>query len=358
MTARLKQAQQRLDELDLDGYLVSHLPHIRYLCGYSGSNALLLLSRRGAEFYTDGRYTQQIQTEVKGVHKFVPADGNLIAQAAQSPFVRSGRPRIGYQAKYLSVSTWGQLSRHFDGKALLVAADGLVEPLTEIKDSAELKLIERAVRIVDRAFTKIQGEIRPGVRESEVAARLEYIMQSLGSEGTAFETICASGARSALPHGKASRKKIAKGDFVTLDYGATVGGYCSDITRTVVVGKATLRQKKIYAIVHRAQAAAVRKIKPGVSTKAVDWAARSIIKKAGYGKKFGHGTGHGIGLEVHQSPGLSTRTDTRLGAGMVVTVEPGIYLPNFGGVRIEDDVLVTRSGHRILTEAPKGLIEL
>lgn len=358
MTARLKHAQKRLDDLDLDGYVVSHLPHVRYLCGYSGSNGLLLLGRRGAEFYTDGRYAQQIQTEVKGVRKSVPADGNLIALAAASPLVRSGRPRIGYQAKYMTVATWGQFNRHFDGKALLVAADGLVEPLTEIKDAAELKLIERAVRIVDRAFTKIQREIRPGVRESEVAARLEYIMLSLGSEGTAFETICASGARSALPHGKASRKRIEKGDFVTLDYGATVGGYCSDITRTVVVGKATARQKKIYNIVLRAQAAAVRKIKPGVSTKAVDWAARAIITKAGYGKRFGHGTGHGIGLEVHQSPGLSTRTDSRLCPGMVVTVEPGVYLPNFGGVRIEDDVLVTRSGHRILTEAPKGLIEL
>jgi Xaa-Pro aminopeptidase len=161
-----------------------------------------------------------------------------------------------------------------------------------------------------------------------------------------------------LPHGKASRKKIEKGDFVTLDYGATVGGYCSDITRTVVVGKATSRQKKIYNIVARAQAAAVRKIKPGASTRAVDSAARSIIKNAGYGTKFGHGTGHGIGLEVHQSPGLSPRIDSRLAPGMVVTVEPGIYLPKFGGVRIEDDVLVTRSGHRILTEAPKGLIEI
>ena len=358
MTARLKQAQQRLRELNLDGYLVNHLPHIRYLCGFSGSNALLLLGHRGAEFYTDGRYKQQIQTEVKGAHKFVPSDGNLLAQTAQSPIVRSGRPRIGYQAKYMTVATWHALSRQLEGKALLVAADGLVEPLTEVKDATELKLIERAVRIVDRAFARILREVRPGVRESEVAARLEYIMLGLGSEGTAFETICASGPRSALPHGRASRKKIEKGDFVTLDYGATVGGYCSDITRTVVVGKATVRQKKIYAVVHKAQTAAIRKIKPGASTRRVDWAARAIITRAGFGSKFGHGTGHGIGLEVHQSPGLSARTEARLLPGMVVTVEPGIYVPGFGGVRIEDDVLVTRSGHRILTGAPKGLIEL
>jgi Xaa-Pro aminopeptidase len=182
MTTRLRQALERLDQLNLDGYLVSHLPHIRYLCGFSGSNGLLLLGSGRAEFYTDGRYKQQIQTEVKGTQKFVPADGNLFQQAARSPIVRSGRPRIGYQAKYMTVSTWNTLGRLFDGKALLVAADGLVEPLTELKDSRELKHIERAVRIVDRAFDRILGEIRPGVRESEVAARLEYIMLSLGSE--------------------------------------------------------------------------------------------------------------------------------------------------------------------------------
>jgi Xaa-Pro aminopeptidase len=358
MTDRLRRAQAQLAAMNLDGYVVSHLPHIRYLCGFSGSNALLLVGSRRAEFFTDGRYSEQVRTEVKGVHKQVPKNGNLIESASQSPILTRGRPRIGYQAKYMTVSTLSQLARLVDGRALLVPADGLVEPLAELKETRELKLIERAVKIVDRAFEEILPVIQPGVRESEVAAELEFIMLALGSEGVAFETICASGARSALPHGRASRKRIAMGDFVTLDYGATYGGYRSDITRTVVVGKATARHKKIYGIVARAQAAAVRKIAPGASTRGVDRAARQIIGKAGYGPKFGHGTGHGIGLEVHEGPGLSSRTDSRLLPGMVVTVEPGIYIPGFGGVRIEDDVLVTKTGHRVLTTAPRKLIEL
>jgi Xaa-Pro aminopeptidase len=354
----MRRAQERLQAMDLDGYLVSHLPHIRYLCGFSGSNGLLLFGPGKAEFYTDGRYAEQIRTEVRGVQKQVPKNGNLIEAAARSPILATGRPRIGYQAKHVTVSTFSLLARQVGGKALLVPADGMVEPLAELKDADELKRIERAVAIVDRAFARILPFIRPGVRESDVAAELEYIMFGLGSEGVAFETICASGARSALPHGRASRKRIDNGDFVTLDYGATYGGYRSDITRTVVVGKASPRHKKIYGIVARAQAAAVRRIGPGVSTRAVDRAARQIISRAGYGSRFGHGTGHGIGLEVHESPGLSARTDSRLGAGMVVTVEPGIYIPGFGGVRIEDDVLVTKSGYRVLTAAPRRLIEL
>jgi Xaa-Pro aminopeptidase len=357
MTLRLKKARQGLRKLDLDAYLVTHLPHIRYLCGFSGSNGLLLISQRGVEFYTDGRYAQQVRSEVKGAKTIVPDDGNLFARASKSPLLGKGHPRVGFQARHLSVAAHGALGKQLNG-ALLVPQDDLVEPLTAIKDTGEIAYIERATGIVDRAFEHIMEFIQPGVRESEVAAELEYIMLGLGSEGTAFETICASGYRSALPHGRASHKKIAAGDFVTLDYGATVEGYCSDITRTVVVGKASKRHREIYDIVHRAQNAAIGKVRPRASTKAVDEAARSIIKGEGYGKMFGHGTGHGIGLEVHQTPSLSWRTDGTLLPGMIVTIEPGIYVPKFGGVRIEDDVLVTRTGRRVLTLAPKTLMEL
>jgi len=222
----------------------------------------------------------------------------------------------------------------------------------------KIKAVEKAVHIVDTAFERILPVLRPGVRELDAAAELEYIMLKLGSEGTPFETICASGPRSALPHGRASSRKMKRGDFVTLDFGAQAGGYCSDITRTVVLGKASPRHRRIYDIVYRAQTAAVRQIRPGQSTRSVDDAARRIIKRAGYGKNFGHGTGHGVGLEVHQPPSLSPRVDSKLEIGMVVTIEPGVYIPGFGGVRIEDDVLVTRGGHRVLTRAPKHLIEL
>jgi Xaa-Pro aminopeptidase len=357
MIARIRKAQSRLSEADLDLYLVSHLPHVRYLCGYSGSNGLLLLSRTKAEFYTDGRYAQQVKTEVKRARKIIPKGGDLIAAIAASPLLGGGHPRLGLQSRYLNVAMYTTLREKLNG-ALLVAHDELVEPLTAVKDASEIRQIRRATRIVDHAFEAILEVMRPGVRELEVAAELEYTMLMLGSEGTPFETICASGHRSALPHGKASRKKLARGDFVTLDYGAQVGGYCSDITRTVVLGRATARQKKIYGVVYRAQAAALRRVRSGASTKAVDDAARSVIRRAGYAKRFGHGTGHGLGLEVHQAPSLSPRADGKLLAGMVVTIEPGVYLPKYGGVRIEDDVLVRRSSCEVLTQSPKRLIQL
>jgi Xaa-Pro aminopeptidase len=357
MKSRINALQKSLVGADLDGYLVSHLPHIQYLCGFSGSNALLLVTPRRADFFTDNRYTEQIRTEVKGTRKNVPTDGDLVAMMAALPMFSKGHPRIGFQPRHTTIDRHAMLSGKLNG-ALLVPHDHLVDALTLIKDKKETDSIRKAAEIVDRAFEFILPEMKAGVRERVVAAKLEYQMLMLGSEGAAFETICASGHRSALPHGKASSKKIRSGDFVTLDYGALVDGYASDITRTVVIGKASARQKKIYDIVKRAQQAAVRKIRPGASTRAVDAAARDIISKAGYGKQFGHSTGHGLGLEVHQGPSLSPRNDSRLAAGMIVTVEPGIYIPGFGGVRIEDDVRVTRSGYEVLTQAPKKLIEL
>jgi Xaa-Pro aminopeptidase len=357
MKSRIARAQESLQKADLDLYLVNHLPHVRYLCGFSGSSGMLLVSRTRAEFYTDSRYAEQVRHEVKGARCIVPKSGQLIAAVAESPLVRQGHPRLGFQGRYLNVEAHNRLRQALSG-TLLVPADELVEPLTTVKDPREITRIERAARIADKAFERILKIIRPGLRELDVARELEYIMLQLGSEGKAFTTICASGARSALPHGDASKKKLEAGDFVTLDYGALVAGYCSDITRTVVLGRATPRQKRLYRIVQSAEASAVARVKPGGSTQAVDRAARQIITRAGFGSKFGHGTGHGIGLEVHQGPYLSPRTDGVLKAGMVVTVEPGIYIPGYGGVRIEDDVLVTSRGHRVLTTAPRHLIEI
>jgi Xaa-Pro aminopeptidase len=317
----------------------------------------LLLSRTAAEFYTDSRYAEQVRREVVGARCVVPEDGQLLPALAQSPLLRKGHPRLGYQTRYLTVDSYNRLRGELNG-TLLVPHDGLVEPLVTIKDASEIAQIERAAQISDLAFERILAVIRPEQRELDVAGELEYIMLQLGSEGTPFETICASGARSALPHGKASRKRLKRGDFVTLDFGAQVGGYGSDITRTVVLGKATPRQRRLYRLVQTAQARAVAMVKPGASTQAVDRAARRVISSAGFASKFGHGTGHGLGLEVHQGPSISPRTDGVLEAGMVVTVEPGVYLPRFGGVRIEDDVLVTPRGHRLLTRAPRHLIEI
>ena len=357
MTTRLRLAQAKVAQADLDLYLVSHLPHVRYLCGFSGSSGMLLLSRRDAWFFTDSRYAEQIRREVKGARKVVPESGSLMEAICDSSVLKKGHPRLGFQARHLNVDAFAKLQRGLSG-ALLVPHDDLVEPLVVVKDAREVDLIDRAASIADRAFLRLLKLIKPGQRELDVARELEYAMLKLGSEGTPFETICASGKRSALPHGRASKKRLEAGDFVTLDFGALVGGYCSDITRTFVLGRASARQKKIYRIVQSAQAKAVGQVRPGASTLAVDRAARSTISKAGFGSKFGHGTGHGIGLEVHQGPSLSPRANGTLEPGMVVTVEPGIYLPGFGGVRIEDDVLVTRTGRRVLTTAPRHLIEL
>ena len=241
---------------------------------------------------------------------------------------------------------------------LFPRAEKLLADLGWVKEKVELDLIAKAAKIADTAFEHVLGLVKPGVREMEIAAELEYQMSMLGSERPAFETILASGWRAALPHGLASEKKIAKGDFVTFDFGATVGGYVSDMTRTVVVGKPTSRQKKIYGIVQKAQEAGVKKIRAGVTGKAVDDVCRQIITKAGYGKQFGHGTGHGIGFYVHVGPRLSTLSTDLLQVNHVVTVEPGIYISGWGGVRIEDDVVVTRTGGRVLNKSPKNLLEL
>ncbi|HUV30965.1 MAG TPA: Xaa-Pro peptidase family protein [Acidobacteriota bacterium] len=353
---RLNELRKNLMADNLDGLIVTHLDHIRYLTGFTGTAGLLIVNRRGAEFYTDSRYTIQAKKQIRGakVHTVKTA---LIAALKQFPDLNVRNRRYGFSAEYLTVGAREQLAQALPD-VLLVKADGPLARLGWVKNSAELDSIRKAVAISDTAFDRILALMAPGIRERELAAELEYQMTMLGSERPAFETIVASGHRSAMPHGTASSKKLARGDFVTLDFGATVNGYVSDITRTVVVGRATARQKKIYGIVLRAQLAGIRKVKAGVSARAVDAVCRNIIKKAGYGTKFGHGTGHGIGYFIHLGPRVSPLSDDKLKANNVVTIEPGIYIDGWGGVRIEDDVIVTRGGCTILNRAEKKLLEL
>ena len=234
----------------------------------------------------------------------------------------------------------------------------MIEKLRMIKTDDEIRTIRRAAEIADEAFSHILTFIKPGVTELEVSNELEFFMRRLGASESSFDTIVASGKRSALPHGVATGKTIENGDMVTLDFGALYDGYVSDITRTVAVGEPTEELKKIYHIVLEAQMRACSALKPGMTGKEADAVARDYIKDHGYGEAFGHSTGHGIGLEVHEGPGLSFRSDTVLKPGMVVTVEPGIYVPGLGGVRIEDDVLITEDGCELLTSSPKELIIL
>jgi Xaa-Pro aminopeptidase len=356
-------SRKRIDALrkamlaeNLDGVIVNHLDHIRYLTGFTGSSAMLIITRRTADFFTDFRYKDQSARQVKGA-KVRIIRGDPTGSLKDFPEFNKKNFRLGFNGEYLTFSGRARLEKSL-GRAILVPADGIFSELGWVKDSGELASITKAVGISDVAFERVLPLVRPGVRESEVAAELEYQMIMLGSEKAAFESIVASGYRSALPHGAASRKKIKRGDFVTFDFGATVNGYVSDITRTVVVGKATARQRRIYDLVLKANRAGIARVKAGVSGKTVDNACRRIITRAGFGKNFGHGTGHGIGFFVHVGPRLSTISDDKLKVNNVITVEPGVYISGWGGVRIEDDVVVKRTGCQVLNKAPKNLLEL
>ncbi len=333
----------------------AHHSGVRYLTGFSGSTAVVVVTPGKAYFITDSRYSEQVKSEVTGA-TFVQTK-DYFKSVAELKEMQAKNVRVMVEAARLTVT---QRKKFQDAmpQALLIDTTDVLENMGLIKDASEINAIKKACAISDEAFERILGILKPGIAEKEVAAELEYQMKMLGASKEAFSTIVASGWRSALPHGVASEKKLEKGDLITFDFGAFYDGYCSDITRTVVLGKATAKQKKIYNIVLRAQRAGIRKVKKGVTGKEVDAASRNIIKRAGYGDYFGHGTGHGIGLEVHAGPRVSPLGEQTLDSNMVITIEPGIYLPGWGGVRIEDDVVVRPQGAVVLNKATKKLLEL
>jgi Xaa-Pro aminopeptidase len=353
---RIDALRKRAKKENLDGLVITHLDHVRYLTGFSGSSGLLAITPSGAHFYTDFRYKDQAGKQVTGAKVHI-IEGDPVVSLGEHKELSAKNRRMGFYGGSLTVARLNQIKAGLK-ECLLVPADELFVDLGWSKDREEIANITKAVDIADTALERVLGLIQPGVRERELQAELEYQMLMLGSERPAFESIIASGWRSALPHGVASDKKIKKGEFITFDFGATYNGYVSDMTRTVVLGKATSRQKKIYNIVLRSQKAGVARIKAGVAAKKIDETCRKIITRAGYGKNFGHGTGHGIGIFIHEGPRLSGKSDDILRVNNVVTVEPGIYISGWGGVRIEDDVVVTRSGGRILNKTPKKLLEL
>jgi len=353
---RIAKLQAYLKKENLDGFIVNRLINIRYLCGFSGSAGLMIIKPHRAYFITDFRYKDQSAQQVKGA-KVTISKGDCISALKDLTEFHGKNLRYGYEADHLICHDLKRIQDGLKG-VLLIPTTEAVEQFSVVKDKTEIALIRKAIEITDTAFERILGYLRPGLRENEVCAELEYQMMTLGSDKPAFETIVASGYRSALPHGVASDKKIARGDFVTFDFGASYRGYVADMTRTVVVGKATSRQKKIYGLVSKAQAVAVKKVRAGVEGKVVDKAARDIIDRAGYKKYFGHGIGHGIGIYVHSKPNMGSKSTEILKKGMVVTIEPGIYLPGWGGVRIEDDVLVTTTGCIVLNKTTKKLLEV
>jgi Xaa-Pro aminopeptidase len=353
---RTRNLERALAQLKIDSILLTHLHNIRYLSGFTGSNGLLLSIRGRRTLFTDGRYTEQAGQETHGA-KVVIAKGGL-AQEAAKQIASAKISRLGFEADRLSVSAHDALRKSLSKSVKLVPTVSVVDRIRMVKDEHELALIREAVILGSDLLTPAIETIRPGIRETEVAAEIEYAARRWGAEGMSFETIVAAGTRSALPHGRASNALIPKRGFVIFDSGVILHGYCSDMTRTVHVGSVPKRSKEIYEAVLEAQEAAVDAVAPGVTAGQVDFAARSELKKAKLDRYFIHSTGHGVGMEIHEQPRIAREQSEVLKPGMVITIEPGVYLPGEGGVRIEDMVVVTERGHQVLTLATKELLEL
>jgi Xaa-Pro aminopeptidase len=352
--------QRRLAEViaakRLDALVVTHLPNVRYLCGFTGSNALLLAGIARPILFTDGRYTEQARLEARNA-RVVISKGALLADVAKH-IARFNLADIGFEAEHISAATRSEFRRRLSSRASLRHSVGMVEELRIIKDAGEIAAIRHAVMTAAALFEPLLPSIRPGKPETTIAGEMEFAARRAGAEGMSFETIVASGERSALPHGRASAAALPERGFVILDYGVRIGGYCSDMTRTVHLGTPASRAHSMYEAVCEAQQAAVTAVRAGVAAGEVDDAARGVLQRAGFGRYFTHSTGHGVGLEIHEAPRIAHGQTLNLQAGMIITIEPGIYIPGVGGVRIEDMVCVTETGCEILTPTTKELITL
>lgn len=353
---RLERLREALEARGLNAIIVCKPENRAYLSGFTGSAGVLLVTADKAFLITDFRYVEQATAQAP--HFEVVRTATTNAALLQELMDKLGVVKVGYEGDFLSVDEFENFRQTFI-KQELHSTSGLVEALRMLKDEEELNRMRRAAAIADEAFAQIMPKIKAGVTEWDLAVELEYQMKKRGAEALAFETICASGVRSSLPHGHASEKVVAQGDLVTFDFGAMYQGYCSDMTRTVMVGEPTAKQREIYEIVLEAQLRGVAAVKAGITGKDLDDVCRNYIAEKGYGENFGHGTGHGVGRFIHEGPKVSQRgASDVLKAGMIVTIEPGIYLPGWGGVRIEDMVLVTETGCEIFTKTPKDLIIL
>jgi Xaa-Pro aminopeptidase len=347
-----------------DSLVVTHLPDVRWLSGFTGSSGAVALGRGGAALFTDGRYTTQARAEVKGL-KVVIGKGSPGAQAAAWLAERKAK-RCGFDTVNTTVAALEAMRKALPAgqrRSFFVATQDLVARLREVKDADEIAKMRRAAALGCRLFEGVLTNLSAGETENEIALVMELEARRAGAEAMSFETIVASGKRSALPHGRASAAKLPRRGFVTLDFGVVLDGYCSDMTRTVHMGKATPREWDVYHSVLEAQQAGVAAVVPGARCGDVDEAARSVLRKAKLERWFTHSTGHGVGLEIHEGPRIAARVPGKeeqvLEPGMVVTIEPGVYLPDEFGVRIEDMVLVTERGHEVLTKAsPKVWVEL
>lgn len=350
---RLKNLRAMMKKRNLDAVLVTKRENYMYLSGFTGTLAYLVITENDAALATDFRYIGQASGQAP-LYEIIEYRGSII-NALNNEIKKKNIAKMGFEDSYVTVSNFGEYREKLEIDDF-VPIGGIIGELRQVKDGEELKLIKRAVGIADDTFDHILGFIKPGVAEVELAAEMEYYMKKQGAAGPSFETIVASGKRSSLPHGVASEKRVESGDAVTLDFGALYNGYCSDITRTVFLGKPDDEMKKIYGIVLEAQMKSLEGVKKGLTGREIDSIARDHIAGSGYGDFFGHGLGHGVGLEIHEEPRLSMTGGLRMKNGMIVTVEPGIYINGLGGVRIEDMVSVRDEKPIVLTGATKEMI--
>lgn len=360
--ARLENLRGKMAALRFDSLLVSSLPNVHYLTGFTGSSGAVLLTPTQTVFFTDSRYDLQSHAEVKGATIRIDKGDALLAAArwgAAQPLGRtgfdSGTLTVNQHARVKSILAESRRQKH---KARLVPALNVVEDLRVIKDEAEVELLRRAVQLGSRCLEEVLPYVKEGVREFELAAEIEYRMRRYGGEKPAFETIVAFGERTALPHARPTDRPLQANGFVLFDLGVILSGYCSDMTRTVYWGKAPARARKMYKAVLDAQLASEAAVHAGLTCGDADRAARRVLEKQGYGRYFSHSTGHGVGLEIHENPRVAAKQTTVLQEGMAITIEPGAYVPGFGGVRIEDIVIVRKDHAEVLTQTPKQLLEL
>jgi Xaa-Pro aminopeptidase len=356
VSERLDRLAARLRERELDLLLVSDLVDVRYLTGFTGSSAAALFGPEHRIFLTDFRYLTQSAEQVPDWDRQI-AQSDLLAGVARA-LGEDGPRRLGFDHAHLSVKSYEHLAELVGDGVELVPAGGLVEELRLVKDAEEIAKIRAAAQLSDRALEEVLSRGLVGRTEREVALDLDFTQRRLGAESESFPAIVASGEHGALPHARPRDVAIGRGTLVVVDWGCVLDGYCSDCTRTFATGEIDPRDREVYDLVAEAQAEALAAVRPGPTGKEVDAVARDIIARAGHAEHFGHGLGHGVGLEVHEGPRLSTTSDTALRPGHVVTVEPGVYVPGAVGVRIEDLVVVTEDGHEVLSSYPKELARI
>ena len=352
---RLHLLRQQLVQQNLQGILVTNPPNVRYLTGFTGSSGICFISEKQAALITDFRYLDQAGQEVKNFSIFIALHA-LLNVLKEKNLINSGE-KIGFETNHLTYALYYKLQGLFP-QTTFVPTENLVEQIAIRKDESEIAYLKHAAQIAVKALENMLPHLKAGQKEFEFSAELSYRMRLLGSERDAFEPIVASGWRSALPHGIASDKLIDDGDFVVIDFGAVYRGYTSDMTRTVAMGKASQNMKRIYQIVKDAQQKAIDAARAGISCHALDQIAREYIHQKGFGQYFGHSLGHGLGLDVHSLPRVGAGSETVLEENFVITIEPGIYIPNVGGVRIEDDIVIQKDGCELLTHFPRELLEI